>query len=143
MRVLRWLVSPDKKCVWKQYEYTINREILKGTHEIVQANRSPGFLIHCQKSMASNLAIIDIKPFSIVKVFSNLNEDLGKLNFFTGKEALYQHWIMHVYGNDIKKREEGGLIDYFKSRIKNFSNKKKILLSLHTSPVFRPSSITV
>lgn len=123
--------------------YTINGELPKGTHEIIQANRSPNFLIHRPKSMASNLAIIEVKPFSVVKVFSNLDEDLGKLSFFTGKQALYRHEIMYVYSNGIEKREEEGLIDYFKSYVGNFSNKNKILLSPRTNPGFRPSFVTV
>ena len=48
-----------------------------------------------------------------------------------------------MYSNGIKKREEEGLIDYFKSYVGNFSNKNKILLSLHTSPGFRTSFVTV
>ena len=123
--------------------YTINGELPKGTHEIIQANRSPDFLIHRPKSMASNLAIIEAKQFSVVRVFSNLDKDLGKLNFFTGKQAFYRHGITHMYSNGIKKREEEGLIDYFKSYVGNFSNKNKILLSLHTSPGFRTSFVTV
>ena len=70
---------------------TINGELPKGTHEIIQANRSPDFLINRPKSMASNLAIIEVKSFSVIKVFSKLDEDLDKLNFFTGKQALYHH----------------------------------------------------
>lgn len=126
-----------------RYKYTINGELPKGTHEIIQANRSPDFLIHRPKSMESNLAIIEVKPFSVVKVYSYLHGDLCKLNFFTGKQALYRYGIMHVYGNGIEKREEEWLIDYFKSHMENFSNKKKILLSLHTGPGVRPSFITV
>ena len=66
--------------------YTINGELPKGTHEIIQANRSPDFLIHRPKSMASNLAIIEVKQFSVVRVFSNLDKDLGKLNFSLGSK---------------------------------------------------------
>ena len=126
-----------------RYEYTINGELPKGSHEIINANRTPDFLIHCPKSMASNLAIIEVKPFSMLNKFSKLNKDLEKLEFFTGKQALYQHGIMHVYSNGIIKREEDGLIDYFKSYVENFINKKKILLSLHTIPRSKPYFVTL
>ena len=125
------------------YEYSINGELPKGTHEIIQVNRSPDFLIHRSKSMASNLAIIEVKPFSVVKVFSKIVQDLRKLNLFTGDQALYHYGIMHVYSNGIEKGEVEGLIDYFKSYVENFNNKRKILLSLHTSPGSRPFFVTL
>lgn len=125
-----------------RYEYSINGELPKGRHEIIRANKSPDFLIHRSKSMESNLAIIEVKPFSVVKVFSKIDQDLCKLNYFTGDQALYRHGIMHVYGNGIEKSEEEGLIDYFRSFVENFSN-KKILLSLHTRPDTKPSFVTL
>lgn len=89
----------------ERYEYSINGELPKGTHEIIKANKSPNFLIHHPKSMKLNLAIIELKPFSAVRVFSNLYEDLCKLNFFTWKQGLYHHGIMHVCDIRIEKRK--------------------------------------
>ena len=126
-----------------RYEYSINGELPKGTHEIIQVNRSTDFLVHRPNSMASNLAIIEVKPFSIVKAFSNIVQDLKKLGLFTGDQAHYRYGIMHVYSIGIGKKEEEDLIANFKSFLENFSSKKKILLSLHTRPGSGPSYVTL
>lgn len=115
-----------------RYEYSINGEPPKGTHEIIQVNRSPDFLAHRPKSMASNLTINEVKPFSVVKAFPNVVQDLNKLDLFIVDQAHYRYGIMHVYRNGTGKKEEEGLTAYFKSFLENFSNKKKILLPLHT-----------
>lgn len=115
-----------------RYEYSINGELQKGTHEIIQVNRSPDFLAHRPKSMASNLTINEVKPFSVVKAFPNVVQDLNKLDLFIVDQAHYRYGIMHVYRNGTGKKEEEGLTAYFKSFLENFSNKKKILLPLHT-----------
>lgn len=123
------------------YDYAINGELPKGTHNIIQVNRSPDFLVHRAGSMDSNLVIIEVKPYSVARSHSNINEDLCKLNYFTGRRARYHRGIMHVFGMGINEREKVDLIDHFRNYVENLRNQEKILLSLHTSPRKEPTIV--
>lgn len=125
-----------------RYEYTINAELPKVTHEIIQVNRSPDFLVHLAGSMDSNLVILEVKPFSVARTFSSIDEDLCKLDFFTGKTAKYHRGIMHVFGVSVDETEKANLIHYFKDYSENLTNQEKIVLSLHTDPGEEPIIVT-
>lgn len=122
-----------------KYEYTINGELPKATHSIIRVNRSPDFLVHSAGSMDFNLVIMEVKPYSVAKTFSNINKDLYKLNYFTGKQARYHRGIMHIFGMGISKNDWCDLIHYFRSYNANLINQDKIILSLHTNSGKEPT----
>ncbi len=83
------------------FDYTLYGEIDKKRHGIIAelvGDKKPDFVVHDPGNMKRNLAIIEVKPVSVVKNLGDLKNDLNKTLSFMNK-AKYLKGIQLVYGN--------------------------------------------
>lgn len=106
------------------YCYKLHGEIDKNGHPIIRkecGRTIPDLIVHEPRDMRRNLAVVEVKPVTVVKNLRGLRKDIGKLVCFL-ENANYQYGIQLVYGSigDVLPQQ---ITTVFQNRVKGYENR--------------------
>ncbi|OGO23112.1 MAG: hypothetical protein A2Z28_01810 [Chloroflexi bacterium RBG_16_51_9] len=81
-----------------EFPYTLDGEVDKKAHKIIEGNKKPDFIVHTLGIMEENLAVIEVKSKDAET--QNIKVDIDKLIEFL---KYYYRAIMLIYGDDENK----------------------------------------
>jgi hypothetical protein len=123
------------------YSYRLHGEPNKSGHPIISercGRRIPDLVVHEPGDMSRNLAVVEVKPVTVLKNLRGLKKDIEKLICFL-ENANYQYAIQLVYGS-IAGSLPQRIIRAFQNQTEGYEN--RIFLLWHPRPGIIPVSIT-